>query len=344
MGDIEILDCTLRDGGHVNNAEFGYENILSIEKALAESNVDIIELGFLRNGKFTKDQSNYNNIEEVRENIKHINRRRKYSLMIRPDWYDINQLSTCSGDIQLIRFAFYFKDLDLTKKYCHIVRELGYDFTFNPVNIMSYNMDDLEIVLKTANELNPYVVNIVDTFGSIQTSDLDRIYDMYEKILNPNIRIGLHLHENMSSSFMLMQHFLNIKNPSRKSIIDGSLLGMGRIPGNLPIEMLLDYINTYYDGDYNLNPILDIISKVIEKEKKKREWGYHPAYYFTGKYLIHRSYAEYYIDKHKELTYADLLGIFEMIKNSEEKLSFSSEKAEKYIINYLEKKNEKKSC
>lgn len=335
MKNIEILDCTLRDGGHVNDACFGYENIISIEDALVESNVDIIELGFLKNGEFSKDQSNYNRIEQVYENIKHIEKKRKFSLMIRPDWYDISQLGPCNGSIKLIRFAFYYRDLELLKKYCHIVRDLGYDFTFNPVNIMSYNKEDLECVLKTANELKPYVVNIVDTFGSIQSADLDRIYDLYESILDPSIRIGLHLHENMSSSFMLMQQFLKNKNPDRKSIVDGSLLGMGRIPGNLPIEMLLDYMNSYYGGNYNLMPILDVISRVVEKEKQKREWGYHPAYYFTGKYLIHRSYAEYYIEKHKELTYADVLGIFEMIKDRDEKLSFTNEKAERFIKEYL---------
>jgi len=342
--NIEILDCTLRDGGHVNDARFGHENILLIEKALVESNVDIIELGFLRNGDFDINQSNYNKIEEVYSNLSHINKKRKFAMMIRPDWYDIDQLSSCQGNINLLRFAFYFKDLDLTKRYCRIANGLGYDFTFNPVNVMSYNFTDLEYVLKTANEYKPYVVNIVDTFGSIKINDLDRIYDLYEKTLDSNIRIGLHLHENMSSSFMLMQHFLDIKNPERKIIIDGSLMGMGRIPGNLPIEMLLDYMNTNYSCSYDLYPILDIISSVIEKEKEKRGWGYHPAYYFTGKYLIHRSFAEYYIDHHKEMSYADILGIFEMIKDKDEKLSFDKNRAEKYIIDYLENKDEKKSC
>lgn len=44
VDNIEVLDCTLRDGGHVNNAEFGRGNILKIETALVKSKVDIIEL------------------------------------------------------------------------------------------------------------------------------------------------------------------------------------------------------------------------------------------------------------------------------------------------------------
>ena len=313
VDNIEVLDCTLRDGGHVNNAEFGRGNILKIETALVKSKVDIIELGFLKDGEFSLDQSNYSRMEDAYENLSHINEKRKFSVMIRPDWYDISQLSPRSGDISLIRFAFYLKDIGLTKKYANIARDLGYDFTLNPVNIMSYTDGDLDFVLKEADELKPYVVNIVDTFGSIQSKDLERIYHFYEKNLSMDIRIGLHLHENMSSAFMLMQHFLEIKNPRRMVVIDGSLLGMGRIPGNLPIEMLLDYMNTYRGHNYDLMPVLEVISNVIEPEKKKRGWGYHPAYYFTGKYQIHRSYAEYYIDNRKDLTLADMLGIFNLL-------------------------------
>ena len=334
VDNIEVLDCTLRDGGHVNNAEFGRGNILKIETALVKSKVDIIELGFLKDGEFSLDQSNYSRMEDAYENLSHINEKRKFSVMIRPDWYDISQLSPRSGDISLIRFAFYLKDIGLTKKYANIARDLGYDFTLNPVNIMSYTDGDLDFVLKEADELKPYVVNIVDTFGSIQSKDLERIYHFYEKNLSMDIRIGLHLHENMSSAFMLMQHFLEIKNPRRMVVIDGSLLGMGRIPGNLPIEMLLDYMNTYRGHNYDLIPVLEVISNVIEPEKKKRGWGYHPAYYFTGKYQIHRSYAEYYIDNRKDLTLADMLGIFNLLKDDASKRDFSEDRAENYVERY----------
>lgn len=334
VDNIEVLDCTLRDGGHVNNAEFGRGNILKIETALVKSKVDIIELGFLKDGEFSLDQSNYSRMEDAYENLSHINEKRKFSVMIRPDWYDISQLSPRSVDISLIRFAFYLKDIGLTKKYANIARDLGYDFTLNPVNIMSYTDGDLDFVLKEADELKPYVVNIVDTFGSIQSKDLERIYHFYEKNLSMDIRIGLHLHENMSSAFMLMQHFLEIKNPRRMVVIDGSLLGMGRIPGNLPIEMLLDYMNTYRGHNYDLMPVLEVISNVIEPEKKKRGWGYHPAYYFTGKYQIHRSYAEYYIDNRKDLTLADMLGIFNLLKDDASKRDFSEDRAENYVERY----------
>lgn len=47
MGEIKLLDCTLRDGGYVNDWKFGHNNMVSIFERLVDANVDYIEIGFL---------------------------------------------------------------------------------------------------------------------------------------------------------------------------------------------------------------------------------------------------------------------------------------------------------
>lgn len=46
MGKISLLDCTLRDGGYVNDWEFGHNNLVSIFERLVDAGVDIVEIGF----------------------------------------------------------------------------------------------------------------------------------------------------------------------------------------------------------------------------------------------------------------------------------------------------------
>ena len=48
MGKISLLDCTLRDGGYVNNWEFGIDVIEKCIDNLEKSLVDIIEIGLDR--------------------------------------------------------------------------------------------------------------------------------------------------------------------------------------------------------------------------------------------------------------------------------------------------------
>lgn len=47
MNNILLLDCTLRDGGYVNNWNFGINTIRDIMYRLDEAQIDIIEVGFL---------------------------------------------------------------------------------------------------------------------------------------------------------------------------------------------------------------------------------------------------------------------------------------------------------
>jgi 4-hydroxy 2-oxovalerate aldolase len=57
MANIQILDCTLRDGGYVNNWDFGNSCIKKIVNNLIESNIDYIECGFLKNCIYKNDKS-----------------------------------------------------------------------------------------------------------------------------------------------------------------------------------------------------------------------------------------------------------------------------------------------
>lgn len=293
----KILDCTLRDGGHVNHADFGKSNIIKIISGLVKSNVDYVELGFLRDGKFTENQALFNDVSQIYPLLPKQYINTEFTVMIRPDWYDIKQLSQTDGRIQLIRFAFYYKDLKLMEEYSKIVKHLGYRYICNPVNIMGYSDDELVTLVGHINEIHPEQFTMVDTYGAMTMADLHRVYGIVENYLSKDIRIGLHLHENRALSFGIAQEFLKIKDAEREAVIDGSLMGMGRMPGNLCIELIADYMNGEFEGDYSLSELYQIIGDVIEPIKKKIPWGYSPAYFITAKLNMHRSYAEYLLGK-----------------------------------------------
>lgn len=331
MDNIRILDCTLRDGGHVNEAMFGKENIKKIVKSLVSSGTDIVELGFLKDGVYSEDESTYLKIESARKNILDTNKNQEYSVMIRPDWYDITQLTENDGTISYIRFAFYLKDAELTEKYCNIVRKLGYKPILNPVNILGYTNQELDELLIILKRIHPYGVTIVDTFGSMELGSLKKVYELFENNLQEDIVFGLHLHENMTSAYLLAQYFLSIKKASRRVIIDGSLLGMGRIPGNLCIEELMSYMNEKQGKEYKLKPVLQCISECIEPIKERIPWGYNPAYFFSGKYKVHRSYPEYYL-KNEKLSLDQIYELIERLKDDPHRLVYSEEYAKVILM------------
>ena len=44
---FELLDCTLRDGGYVNDWNFGQDTLVNVFERVTASGIDFIELGFL---------------------------------------------------------------------------------------------------------------------------------------------------------------------------------------------------------------------------------------------------------------------------------------------------------
>lgn len=298
MKNIKLLDCTLRDGGYINEWDFGNHTIKDIIGKLIESEVDYIEVGFLRDCTYEADKTLFNNCAEISRILPKNKRKTKFTAMALHNKYNINQLEPYDGKtIDAIRITFHDYDIDEGLEYIQKVKNKGYKVFANPINIMGYSDAIILDVIKKINRLQPYAFSIVDTFGSMMKEDLQRIYSIVEHNLDKNIVIGLHLHENLAMSYALAQDFINMKTSERECVVDASMLGMGRAPGNLCMELIMDYMNKRESGYYNVNPVLDGIDDYINKWKQIEPWGYHTAYALSAKYNLHRNYAEFLLEK-----------------------------------------------
>lgn len=298
METIKLLDCTLRDGGYINDWNFGYPTIKSIIRKLVESKVDYVEVGFLRNCEYDRDKSLFNNCAEIVPILPEKRGNTLFSAMALHNKYDVEKLEPYDGKtIDVIRVTFHDYDIDEGLAFVQRVKEKGYKVFCNPINIMGYSDEKILELLKKVNAIEPYAFSIVDTFGSMMKADLQRIYSLIEHNLDPSIVIGLHLHENLALSYSLAQDFIAMKASGRRSVIDGSMLGMGRTPGNLCMELIMDYMNKTQGGIYDVNPVLDGIDDHIVQLKQIEPWGYSTAYALSAKFNLHRNYAEFLLGK-----------------------------------------------
>ena len=218
--------------------------------------------------------------------------------MVLHNKYNVDKLEECDGKtIDAVRVTFHDYDIDEGLTFIKRVKEKGYKVFCNPINIMGYSDEMILKLLEKVNQIRPYAFSIVDTFGSMMKSDLLRIYSLVEHNLDKSIVIGLHLHENLALSYSLAQEFITMKSSERKSIIDASMLGMGRTPGNLCMELIMDYMNRTQGTVYDVNPVLDGIDDHIAQLKQIEPWGYSTAYALSAKYNLHRNYAEFLLCK-----------------------------------------------
>lgn len=296
---IRLLDCTLRDGGHQNKSCFGEQVMRDIIFGLEKSRVDYVELGFLRENNVGINYAAANRIEAFEERFPLESSETEYVIMIQQDQYDSGLLPECNGKIKRIRVSFHDYDKEEGLAYCKEVIRKGYLCHVNPINVTGYSDKELLELIKAVNGMGAAFFTLVDTFGSMTKDDLLRMYMLVENNLKKEIGIGFHFHDNLQLAFALAQTVAENATDRREIILDGSLLGMGREPGNLCLELMMEYLNrkksTYYEVDY----ALDLIDTYISGLKEKYPWGYETAYALSAQYKLHRSYAEYLMKKQK---------------------------------------------
>ena len=105
---IKVLDCTLRDGGYVNNWKFPLNQVVRILQSLEQSKVDIVELGYL-NDKSEQDIDStlFESIEHINQNFKGLLTTAKPVVMINLFDFDIDKLVTRKDSIvEGIRYGY----------------------------------------------------------------------------------------------------------------------------------------------------------------------------------------------------------------------------------------------
>lgn len=304
------MDCTLRDGGHVNDGKFGKNVIKSIVEKLVLSKVDVLEMGFWWDEQTDEDTARYTSISEIRKYLPREMGNTKISIMA--DNVDLSGIEDYDGTVEFIRLSFRKNELEWAERSAEIVINKGYKCILNPIHGSALSDKEYLDIIAIVNKIKPYGFSIVDTFGAMRQEDIGRIYYLIENNLNNEIVLGVHLHENLGLAYSLAQYVLEIMAPTRNVIIDGSLYGMGKIPGNLCIEQIMEHLNYKYDYKYFTEPIYDAIDEHIMPIYNQTRWGYSIPYAISAQCHVHRTYAEYLVNE-KRLRTKDIRRILKQI-------------------------------
>lgn len=335
MNDIQILDCTLRDGGYCNEWRFGFENARKITQGLIDANVEIIECGFITNRVgYDSDVTKFTSFEEVSTIIPSKRNGKLFVAMINYGEYEADDIPKFDGSsVDGIRVAFHKKDGDKALEFCKRVKEKGYLLFIQAMVSLSYIDDEFLSLIKSTNELEPYAFYIVDSFGAMKEKDLTRLFYMVEHNLDEKIRIGFHSHNNMQLAYSNAQILTNILT-NRRLIIDSSIYGMGRGAGNLNTELFVEYLNENIGKKYELKPLLNLIDEILDEFHQRNYWGYSLPNYISASHNAHPNYAGYLDDK-KTLTIEAMNEIFDMM-DEDKKNTYDKLYIENLYLRYME--------
>ena len=319
MKNVKILDCTLRDGGRIINCEFPNSQIKDIAYRLADANIDIIEVGFLRDAKSVNYQGNSTFFTDVDQIRPFVNRKKDtmYVAFIDYGMFDFSTLKPYDGtSIDGLRIGFTRKnfenDHEEILECLAEVKQKGYKLFVQGVNSLGYTDRELLGIVDIVNQIQPEGFGIVDTYGAMYMDDVDRLYTIVDHNLDENIAIDFHSHNNYQLSFAFAQEIIRLSNGKREVIIDGTLNGMGKCAGNLNTELLVDYLVRKRNYDYDFDAILDIIDDHIYNYHLQHQWGYSIPALMGGIYRSHPNNIIYLTEKFRLAT-KDIKYIISMI-------------------------------
>lgn len=276
---IKVLDCTVRDGGLINDHHFSEEFVRAVYVALSQAGIDYMEMGYRssRQGVSPSDFGpwKYCDDDKIRQIIDGVESDMKLSIMV--DAHRVIEQEFAPVDqspIDLIRIATYVKDIDKAITMVNRCHDLGYETCVNIMAISAENEHDLIEALNQVAQTPAETVCVVDSFGYFFCEQIEYIVKLYQKHL-PNKRIGMHCHNNQQLAFSNtiegIRHNCNL--------VDGSLFGIGRGAGNCCLELLIGFLK---NPKFSIEPILKVIQDYMIPMQKEMEWGYMIPYAITG--------------------------------------------------------------
>ncbi|OGW75614.1 MAG: nucleoid-structuring protein H-NS [Omnitrophica bacterium RBG_13_46_9] len=282
---IKVLDCTIRDGGLINNHEFDRRFVREVYKAISEAGVDYMEIGY-RNSKnlFAPGQFGlwkFCDDDEIRKAIDGIKSNTKISIMVDVGRVELEDIKPKSeSPVDMIRTAAYVKDIDKAIFMANDFHAKGYETT---INIMAISLDqgpELDEALhQIEEESHVEVLYIVDSFGALYQEPVEYLVKKAKNILKTK-EVGFHGHNHMQLAFSnTIEAIIHNAN-----FLDGTVYGIGRAAGNCPLELLIGFLK---NPKFDIRPILDLISKEFIPLRDKIEWGYIIPYAISGMMNVH---------------------------------------------------------
>ncbi len=137
---IKVLDCTIRDGGLINNHHFSDEFVREAYRALSKSGIDYMELGY-RSSKELCPIAEYGawkycDDDKIRQITEGIESNVKISIMV--DAHRVREQTFAPADespVDMIRVATYVKDIDKAIDLAKRTKDLGYETCVNMMAI-----------------------------------------------------------------------------------------------------------------------------------------------------------------------------------------------------------------
>jgi len=277
-----VLDCTLRDGGLVNDHHFDDPFVRALYQTCVEAGIDYMEVGYKASKKiFARDKFGawkFCDEDDLRRVFDENPTPLKLAAMAdagKSD-YHTDILPKDKSILDMIRVAFYATQAAEAVDMIHDAYQKGYEVSANLMAVTRNTEVEIEQVLELIAQTPASVIVVVDSFGAMYTEQVEMLVKKYlQYAKSAGKEVGIHTHNNQQLAFANTIEAI-IHGANR---LDASMGGLGRGAGNCPMELLIGFLR---NPKFHIRPIWAFVQDYIEPLRQTVEWGPYPQYMMTG--------------------------------------------------------------
>jgi 4-hydroxy 2-oxovalerate aldolase len=304
--ELRVLDCTIRDGGLINNYQFSKDFVKAVYRATCDAAVDVVELGkkLEESDEYTREKYgawNFCDDDDLQEVVD------SYDSEYRPlvaVMYDVGRVDISKlrprdqSPIDMVRTACYVHQIDKGIDLIKRCKDLGYETTINVMAASAAIETELTEGLAEINKADEVdYLYLVDSFGAFYSEQVSYYLDMYKKYA-PDKELGFHAHNNQQLAFANTQQAII----DGVNLLDATINGIGRGAGNCNLELLLNFLK---NPKFDVRPVYKVIQEQFVPLRDEIEWGFNDIYGVSGHLNQHpREAMKFRADKeNKDLCY-----------------------------------------
>lgn len=321
---IFLLDCTLRDGGYINDWEFSRDIYDAVSTNLQAANVDFIELGIMGAHNTDHFKTKFRILEEVPAPQSTAGGKSLFTVMMTGTEYKKMTIPpyTAGSSVDALRFAFFKAGVNEALSQMEDLISKGYKVFAQTMATFQYSEEELSLLVREINKIKPYAFYIVDSFGTLYPEDIKRLYHLVDDVMDKDILFGIHAHNNLQMANANAITFIN-EASDRDVIVDGSIYGMGRGAGNAQTEVLMHYLNR--NGEiYGEDIVWRLYTDWFAELRKKYNWGYLPEQFLVSKYETNPAYV-WYLSRKGITDFHQIKAVLEQIPDEKRYTLFKDE-------------------
>jgi 4-hydroxy 2-oxovalerate aldolase len=330
---MQLLDCTIRDGGYVNDWKFTEKQVRECYLACSQAGVDYMELGF-RNFKKPDFINKFGPTffceeEYINKTIGDINGC-KIAVMVTINAFDIEDfVPKDKSKIDMVRVLMAYHGsknknddildtqqlLDGVKQIEKLI-DLGYEISFNIGRIDKMSKQQLYEVCKILSSTKISYFTMADTYGSVDLDHIEKLIPyikfLFRDVFETDIRVGFHAHDNMSNGTCKALHSLKYG----ADMIDGCILGYGRGSGNAKTELIMMDLNKNHKKTYDFISMIEYGDRYLINYKEcLNNLCYNVVYALSSYFGCHVTYSIDIVENYDKMEVRDIYNVFKKLKD-----------------------------